>query len=255
MTYILTKELRGEIDFYTLYPSYRKILFELDQNRFRAFKEDQIEKIIRLILEQSQRVNLQFGADIAILMEVMLSHGSYFLDDSRYKFALPILMEKPTGVDRRMNKFRSKISDYKDSIYGKHGEILLGSMDHVLSQFAPTDIMRVNAIEFTLHLLRQSFKRSPKYDEYINAYELSQAAEYASRALKLPPKSGGAVCVLLSFYLGNGFYKDPLFPWVHDVMTEKEWSDARAEELLNYALKRLKAMAKLIKSARPEEIS
>jgi hypothetical protein len=62
----------------------------------------------------------------------------------------------------------------------------------------------------------------------------------SAKTLNVDNPLGHATCLCLALWLGKGFFKDPMFPWISDVAgRDYPNSTERAKALFDYAQKRL----------------
>ena len=92
----------------------------------------------------------------------------------------------------------------------------------------------VKSNEELLNLIKLSY---PQFNTQIN---LASYGRKVSAGLKMEDAHGTNICALLGFWLGSGFYKDPLYPWIHDVIVEHKSPSDRSHALYEYAIHRLK---------------
>ena len=220
------------IRFEANYETYDSMLMRLDPMRFRGLGPENREKFIRHAVAVCDRWQLHFVNDVAYVMFVMTFLGSYFHEDMRYKGLAAELAPTSDGADTRIERLRSRFITIGQRFIGYDMAIYRRDLGHFRDNVLPAakdfDAARMLAALTASHGGR-SYAPTPDHQ----ALYLRQA-QVAAEGLGFEGPDDLKLCTALGYWLGGGFWKDPLYPWVSEMAS----SDG-APGVMNYALRRL----------------
>lgn len=220
------------IRFEANYGTYDSMLMRLDPVRFRGLGANNREKFIRHAVTVSDEINLHFVSDVAYLMFVMTFMGSYFYEDMRYSGLAAELSHVEYGADTRIERFRARFVEIGRKFIGRGMKFYLSDLDYFRGAVLP-DINYLDASQVIVALAASHSQRSYAISPDHHRLYLQQA-DAAVEGLGFGGADDLKLCVVLGYWLGSGFWKDPLYPWVKEIAA----TDG-AQGVMNYALRRM----------------
>ncbi len=239
MSLIIPTSVIEEIRFAANYDSYVVALMRLDPARFRGLGPDHTEAFVRHATGYCDTIGLNYTNDVTYVIFLMTYLGSHMIEDFRYAQITSILNETPEGFDDRIDRARLAFMAFGDRFIGKGMSLYAADLAH----FEKTVLPRIP----TLHhdglidaLVSghggRSFSLQPAQRAAFHAHATAAVA-----ALGLRDPTAHGLCLALGYWLGCGFYKDPLYPWVRD---KAKAGDAQA--IADYAKHRLTAQLRMM---------
>lgn len=220
------------IRFEANYVTYDSMVMRLDPIRFRGLGAKNREKFIRHAVTVSDEINLHFVSDVAYLMFVMTFLGSYFYEDIRYSGLAAELSHVKDGADTRIERFRAQFIAIGRKFIGRSMEFYLSDLDYFRGAVLPA-IKNLDASQTIVALAASHGQRSYAISPYHQRLYLQQA-HTAVDGLGFGGEDDLKLCAVLGYWLGSGFWKDPLYPWVKEIAA----TDG-AQGVMNYALRRM----------------
>jgi hypothetical protein len=234
-----TKEV---LDIYTHHEIYQNMLLELDSHRFRGLGHPHLQNFIRHGLQYGKATELLYINDIAYVLYIMSFLGSYFYEDFRYQAIHKILNNTANVTATRMEKARDQFIEICDIAIGEEQKHYRQALQTFHSKIESINIATLT-VDDAMNILDQSWNNLT-IDEYqIVSQALIKDAYTAAKTLQIESESGISLCFILGFWLGSGFYKDPLYPWVRAVNADYgsgHQIGLRIKNIADYAIKRLK---------------
>lgn len=220
------------IRFEANYDTYDSMLMRLDPIRFRGLGPENREKFIRHAVTVCDRWQLHFVNDVAYVMFVMTFLGSYFHEDMRYKGLAAELTPTFDGADTRIEGLRSRFITIGQRFIGSNMTIYRRDLGYFRDKVLPA-VKDFDAAQMLAALTATHGERSyvPSPDQ--QALYLRQA-QTGIEGLGFDGSDALKLCTALGYWLGSGFWKDPLYPWVSEVA-----ASGGAPGVMNYALRRL----------------
>lgn len=231
-----TRDNIAEAAFFSKYLDLKDIFYSIDAHRARGLGDDGLRIFIRHVITVTDRLKLNLEAEVSYVMFIMMHLGSHFLGDPRYRKISDIFYQNVNGVDRRISQVRSEFIDVAETTIGSAGKAYLSATKSFSEFIKDADLNRNISEAEMFDILNGAYK-------YKLPHHLSEGikknGEIASRKLNADSQEGINTCAYLSFWLGFGFFDDPLFPWVREIGSQSRDSAYRASALRNYAIKRL----------------
>ncbi len=240
MSFVINKGAIENLDFYSHYPKYKDALLALDEHRFRGLGDKHTQEFVKHAVTVSKKFGLVMQSDVAYLMFVMQYLGSYFFDDPRYKEIIAPLYIKPTTVDRRIEEMRVEFVQFAHRYLGKNLQKYVDALNRFSNEIRLCDLEAPKSNVELLRILRVSY---PDIDPDSDIIAIGKSA---ANDLGLKHHYGTNVCGMLGFWLGTGFYKDPLYPWVRDIIKKPESVIEKTIALQTYAINRLEKQILLL---------
>lgn len=220
------------IRFEANYETYDSMLMRLDPIRFRGLGPENRERFIRHAVAVCDRWQLHFVNDVAYVMFVMTFLGSYFYEDMRYAGLAAELAPTSDGADTRIERLRSRFIAIGQRFIGHDMALYRHDLEYFRDNALPAakdfDAARMLAALTTSHGGRSYTPTPDQQALYL------QQAQAAVEGLGFEDPEGLKLCTALGYWLGGGFWKDPLYPWVPEMA-----ASAGAPGVMNYALRRL----------------
>lgn len=240
MAHVLTDAVKTELRFAANYRTQKDFLLQLDPKRFRGLGDTHSKAFVREAFAFSDHNELHYMEEVEYIIFLMSFLGTYFYQDPRYFWLAQVLQDKTRPSDARLNECQRRFARFSDRFIGDDLTIFQGA----LAQFwagSETISTSDKPMQKTLEVFYKAYNFSLSERQAFPEDEIMSAAYMAARSLGVQTTTGNALCFSLSLWMGTGFYRDPLFPWVRDIVAAAGDSVLQRErELTAYAKKRLR---------------
>ncbi|MDO5642215.1 MAG: hypothetical protein Q4G26_07490 [Paracoccus sp. (in: a-proteobacteria)] len=244
---ILDRSTVTELQLNTHYEIYRNKLMKIDYKRYRGLGEVNLRRFIHHGTRYGLDAKLPTVRDIACVIYLMSQIGSYFYEDPRFVHLHRILQdhasENPARLQRVTRAFDEMLDHYPSLDTKNIGATLAAYRDRVNALPASVDHAEIVSVWAT------SIGVKRPDDVAILQRVFPAHARQAARYLGVTQEEGERICLNLALWLGIGFYKDPVYPWIRDVPGKESGEAAKTQALRVYVDKRfenqLKAFAEL----------
>jgi hypothetical protein len=198
---------------------------------FKAVKEDQMRKVIRLGMTRAKRLyDITFRGPVRLYLELMLLFGSYFDTDPQYPWARRILADQQIADQmQRADRLFWKTKEYRDNAGGPDDVYTLDALRNI-RRLAPQPVP-FDTAEMRSGMLAQISQVYPQKSAYIGREALDAFIDEGivdgqhhgfSAVREL------ALVIVLKFAFGHGCLDDPLYPWIANTLKKETLTD-RAE--------------------------
>ncbi len=240
---ILDRSIVTELQLNTHYEIYRNKLMKIDYKRYRGLGEANLRRFIHHGTRYGFDAKLPTVRDIAYVIYLMSQIGSYFYEDPRFVHLHRILQdhtsENPARLQRVTRAFDAML-DRHPSLDAKNiGATLATYRDRVSALPASTDHEEIVAV------WASSVGVERPADVAVLQRIFPAQAQQAARYLMVSEGEGERICLSLALWLGIGFYKDPVYPWIRDVPGKESGEAAKTRALRVYVDKRLENQLKV----------
>jgi hypothetical protein len=203
-----------------------RLLAHIEQfftNHWRVIGPEQLRVVVRLGIERAREYRCVSERDVYLYVGTMLYVGSHFDTDQQLPWAGSILHREDTlGMPSRAELVYDAARSYMRSTYGSQNEHLQTALERVhgtIEKAQVSDLAPHSASELLLGL-KWMFRR--KFD-YVGEAAMSALLKTCSAAVAqygIATPRGAALYSGLMFMLGQGFDRDPQFPWAGAVLTD-----------------------------------
>ncbi|MEA1933718.1 MAG: hypothetical protein U9N60_04715 [Thermodesulfobacteriota bacterium] len=204
-------------------------------------EDSTIKDIIKYGHDRARTYNFDTSRTVGLFTNLMFLLGSRFDIDPQLPWVSEILNDETmTDAEDRASILYDKAMAYLDTVSGKDNEHLNAALKNIkqkpirnLSLFGRGDFDR-----YIHTLLHRIFTSKYDYLGKANVQQLIiQGAEEAGNN-GLPTPQGAAIYIGMMFILGSGFASDPLYPWVRDILSDKNLKEPEqlADELQRTAM-------------------
>ena len=232
MALIIPKAVIEQVRFETNHPEYDAALLRLDPRRFRGLGPDHRRRFIRQASDYCDRIDIHYTEDVVYVMFLMSFLGSFFHEDFRYARIAQILHEPSQGYDDRIARARLQFIPFGDRFLGQGLQLYLADLRNFQAS-CPQGLADMTP-QIVLDRLSHSHGARGYQMDGAQADGMIAMARHSRDALGLRGPAALNLCLALGYWLGLGFYKDPLFPWVKDKVAE-----GGEEALMQYTAHRL----------------
>ncbi|AGT11032.1 hypothetical protein [Paracoccus aminophilus] len=233
MSLKISTEALDEIRFEANYDTYESMLMRLDPTRFRGLGPKNREAFIRHAVKTCDTWQLHFVNDVAYVMFVMSFLGSYFHEDIRYLGLTAELETIPDGADTRIERLRSRFIALGERFIGRDMALYRRDLAYFSDKILP-EARRYDAPSMLAALTASHGARSYELHSAQGSVYLQQA-QAASAGLGFDGGEGLTLATAFAYWLGTGFWKDPLYPWIPEKAAQ-----GGETAVMAYALHRLK---------------
>ncbi|EPX81843.1 DUF4123 domain-containing protein [Litoreibacter arenae] len=189
-------------------------------------------------VSSGDKFDLEYRDQIAYLMFLMNFLGSYFWTDPRYKSFHDILTNQDLASHNKIDALHELFSRFSNSFIGDDYGLYWDTLEATQAQL-PTVYGHDGLDEV---LLETQIGCHAKQEHLVGfpRHEFLLGSRQAARIMEMDSPKGYQASVVLSYWFGTSYYADPLFPWIRAKILEKSDADAKADNVLAYAVKRLK---------------
>jgi len=197
-------------------------------------------EVIRLGIEQAAKYGFTNRGPVRFYIELMFMFGSYFDTDPQYPW-ISALLNDAANIDQmaRADNVYDYVKDYWQAVAGPDNEFTFNALRR-LRQARVGDYMKVGTPleECFLRGLKEIYPQKCERlgDRPLNAF--IQDSLILANTYGFSSSESAAVMVALGFFLGHGFTRDPLHPWIGRRLGDKRLSNAnkKSEEIHSKAM-------------------
>lgn len=215
------------------------ILVQFDEDRFRKLGPDHARAFVRCAIVTGDGHAFEFLEEYEYLLRIMSVLGTHFLEDPRYAPIARVLARDDRPSSHRVHASHKLIRRVSDRFIGPQFSLARPA----LHRFHQT-IEATGADSLTDHAVLQAFAQAYLLTDAEQAWLVPEQSGHAARmaafALDIDTEHGRAVCLALALWLGSGFWRDPLYPWVAAIPAGTAGgASEKAEALAAYATRRM----------------
>jgi hypothetical protein len=218
-------------------------LAEFSPPLFRAVKEDQMRKAIRMGMNRADGIRMgmnradgygfNFRGPVRLYLELMLLFGSFFDTDPQYPWAGEILTDRDSGPQmQRAEWLYERTRDYRQQVNGPQDAYTLSAL-RTIAAFARQPL-QVSASDFVPSMIREMAQVYPQKTAYVGDEQLEMLIDEGTSTAKIHGFStvrGAALTVVLMFAFGHGCCGDPLYPWIARTVNNERITDSEARAM------------------------
>ncbi|WP_208352767.1 hypothetical protein [Pseudaestuariivita rosea] len=247
MELVLSNNIKSSLRFASNYQLHKKYLLDLDKTRFIGLGQKNTQTFVRHAMLVSDQLKFHYVEETQYIIFLMYFLGSYFYIDPRYTRIANILKKEPQGNDQRILDCHEVFSDFAKTYLGNDLSIYRQALEK-FSDLMSTHAEQENRTQTCFEAFFKCYDLSSETQDEFPTFEMLDHAKSAAKVLGIETENGIAICLALSFWMGTGFYDDPLYPWVQDKANQIEDSSSQREIiLLEYAQKRMKRQITALK--------
>lgn len=212
-------------------------LFEAIKNDFESDTDrlgpDATRAVVRWGMKNSRSHNRNTERDMYIYLALMFMLGSYFDKDPQLPWVRKIL-----DGGGSMDKIHERVMRYMDHVIGENNENLVQALmecRHLDLESLPTPF-QPNFNSRCLQLLQSIFPQKFQHQGKQATLMFINQSVALSKAYKM--EKGSALLAILGFILGSGVDKDPVHPWIQDILQDTALdSEAKRQSVHREGLK------------------
>ncbi len=215
-------------------------LAEFSPPLFKAAKEHQLRKAIRLGIARASDYGITFRGPVRLYLELMLLFGSHFDTDPQYPWAAEVLADRDSEPQMgRAEKLYERTRDYMEKVAGPENSYALKALKDI--SVWGRQPLPFSSDKFDPAMLREMTDFYPQKAAYVGEDRLKlliREGIEGARSHEFATVRGAALSVVLMFAFGHGCFDDPLYPWIARTLEDDAITDpvARAKRLETKAL-------------------
>jgi len=193
-------------------------------NHWRIFGKQQLREVIVLAMERAKAYNLETEKDMYLFIGMMLYLGSFFDEDPMFSWVRGKLqdrsIEKPS---QRIEIAYDTMLEYLDRVFGNQNHYLIKALKRISEEVTNNSFIDRHALDNEQFISMLRFIYPEKLQE-ISSEDIKYMLELAVmqiRSYGLQSNEALFWGSLMSFFLGCGYYKDPQFNWINEILTKK----------------------------------
>lgn len=173
-------------------------------------------------LAKTDAHQLTLQGTIRFYLELMASFGWRFDEDPQYQFLVRQLPLVELEEETRIELMYDVYSSFFDKTIGERNQILVAA----LKQLVNLDLASIaeSREEVSAQATQLLIKLYPEKAQAIGSEALQQTvntALQAARKLGATDRLSQCTWVVLSYFIGTGFYDDPLYAWIKHEVAEQ----------------------------------
>jgi len=182
-----------------------------------------VDAFIDFGLQKAEGYQLTLQGSIRFYLELMASFGWRFDEDPQYQGLIRHLPLLETDEETRLELMYNVYSNFFDTTIGERNQLLVSALKRLvnLDLVAISDSREQVPLQAT-QLLTELY---PEKAHAIGLDALQQTitvALQASQKISATDRLSQCTWIVLSFFLGIGFYEDPLYAWVRRDAAESD---------------------------------
>ena len=185
-----------------------------------------VSAVVRLGIAQTRRHRRYTERDMYLYLTMMFMIGSYFDEDPQLPWAKSML-----EGDGSLDRLHDRTLDHLDMAAGEENEHVIRALVRARSQELAS-LPQITAPDFemqTVKLLEYIYPtkfRIQGHDASVEAVRLA-----VTRAQQYGMPSGAPLLAMHALLLGAGFDRDPVHPWIQDILTAPLDGDSKLKAL------------------------
>lgn len=214
--------------------------------RFRGLGANNSRNFLLESLHYFDAIGLSSHRDAAYLIFIMTHLGTHFLVDPRY-YELRSLYYRLAPQDPHVtDKVRDEFIKISHIYFGKKKIGYYAALSNLVELCETESLYSNTPSGLVLEYLGLLGLSQMHKDQFPMQPFLDQALD-AAQVLKIDTEKGRLVAATLAFWLGTGFHRDPLYPWVQELCAGKSTAQQRVEALRHFGIKRASSQVKFVK--------
>jgi hypothetical protein len=191
--------------------------------------DEVIRQVIRSGIGAAGRYGLDQRGPVRLYIDLMFSLGCHFDTDIQLPWAAAALKDESIPDQaQRAQKLYGEVCEYRAKVAGPDHAYVLEALKRA-RQMKAEDLDNPpgrfdDAIAGTLHRVYPQ-----KYDHVREpaVRTLIESAIQSARGLSLASRLGAGLLACLMFAFGQGILSDPLYPWVHETLSDPRVPDPK----------------------------
>ncbi|MCU0911501.1 MAG: hypothetical protein MUE98_09210 [Rhodobacteraceae bacterium] len=213
MTVVLPSAVRDSLRFADNYRRHRDYLMQLDRVRFRALGEANLRAFVREGVTLADHVGAEYVEEAQYILFVMSGAGTHFMSDPRLGPFAEALTGPPVPGLSRTEALHRAVSEFALEFVGRDFALYAGALE-AFSRMAGPAMRAADPVAACLEAVCRAYGFIPDLPRRLPARMMAERAAASAAALGLAGPQATALCLGLGFWLGTGFDRDPLYPWV-----------------------------------------
>ena len=180
-----------------------------------------LRKMIRMGVDRAAHHQIVGEGNVVLYTSVMLLCGTFFDEDPQYPWVREILSDEDLPhEDQRAERLYDTFVAYWDRLSGGNRSSPIRAAMHIRE--LPVEQFDNCSREQVTEFLRLSWPQKAAELGSTGIDTVLKEAERCAADYHMKTRLDLAVTSLLVFTLGNGFDRDPMYPWATEVLTSAE---------------------------------
>lgn len=208
------------------------------RSRFKGLGFEQTTRFVRHALASAERFGLQYRDQTAYLMFLMNFLGSWFWFDPRFRKLAAILQSSELSSHRKIDELHTAFSRLAANFIGDDYGLYWSAIGKAEDKLPP--MFESSASDEAILRVQVECHDRPEVLRMFPVAAFLERSRQAAEALEMNSSNGYQASVVLSYWFGTDYHRDPLFPWIKEKTAGHQSADARARAVIDYALKRMR---------------
>lgn len=188
---------------------------KFSSRHWKVMGESDGRRVIRLGIEQAKKYGFTNHGPVRFYIELMFMFGSYFDSDPQHPWAGSILNAPRVDQMIRANRLYGRMHEYLAEVSGPEHQYLTEAMQR-LSR-VQIDSFSKPGVNLEQSILEQFESIYPQKCWYLGESALRSLINHGfnlAESYSFTTEKGRILMVALTFAVGHGFVKDPLYAWI-----------------------------------------
>lgn len=208
--------------------------------RARILKKDSLHAFGDLVVAKGFGMGCRAESELNCLMICMAQLGSFFDTDLQYPWANLKLQQGQT-TDNRLMQISDMITEMHKTLWGNFGLPYQRALRAVHEAVSWDDLDKIKTREQAVFILPQLFREKARFQgndslASLFDYATDRGAKYGIQSVK-----GCFILSVAFFFLGSSADKDPLYPWLGDILCRQCEEEEKLQALFVMGQKRARS--------------
>ncbi|WDP92884.1 MAG: hypothetical protein HUN04_25440 [Desulfobacter sp.] len=192
-----------------------------------ALGEKGIRKVVQLGISQAEAYGFTNYGPVQFYIEMMFMLGSYFDTDCQLPWAGQILADPGIkNQEKRADRLFEKTMDYLERVGGPNREYAVASLGRASGEAFESACRSSGPLETDiLPRLKHNFPEKCSYVGDTALMELIARGKKEAATYSVSSDPGIICFIFFMFMMGEGFARDPLYPWCGDTLNDETVDD------------------------------
>ncbi len=213
---------------------------EFYPNRARMLKKESLQAFGDLVVAKGFGMGCRAESELNCLMICMAQLGSFFDTDPQYPWA-DLKLQHGETVDDRLKKISDTITTMHKTLWGNLGLPYQRALRVVHEAISWEDLDKIKNREQALFVLQQFYREKARFQGRIGLETLFDIAEVKGQEYGIQSEKGCFILSVIFFFLGSSADKDPLYPWIGDILRRQCEEEEKLRALFVMGRKRARA--------------
>lgn len=213
---------------------------EFYPSRARMLKKNCLQAFGDLVVAKGFGMGCRAESELNCLMICMAQLGSFFDTDPQYSWSSLKLQHGETADDR-LKQISDTIAEMHKTLWGNLGLPYQRALRAVYEAISWNDLDKVKDREQALFVLQQFYREKACFQGKRGLEAIFDLAEVKGQKYGIQSVKGYFILSVIFFFLGSSADKDPLYPWIGDILRKQCGEEEKLRALFDMGRKRARS--------------